>query len=100
MSVHSGWTNSDTVYGLWAGTLSGETCPNESWPTAMVKRRSETDGAAGVADGDALGGDLSEIRRACRAHGPLEAQSRPGLKEPGECYAEWLVKNKTRPVQN
>ena len=49
----------------------------------MVKRRSETYGAAGVADGDALGGDLSEIRRACRADGPLEARSRPGAQGAG-----------------
>ena len=23
-----------------------------------------------------------------------------GMQSPGECYAEWLVRNKTRPVQN
>ena len=83
MSVHSGWTNSDTVYGLWAGTLSGETCPNESWPTGIP---------------------LEEICRKYAAHAAqMDRWKRSldqGLKEPGEFYVEWLVKNKTRPVKN
>jgi hypothetical protein len=49
-----------------------------------VERRTEVDGAAGVADRDPARGDLPEIRHECRADVPLEAQPRSGLKEPGE----------------
>ena len=66
----------------------------------MVKRRSETAGAAGVADGAALGGDLSEIRCACRADGPLEAQSRTGAQEAGRVLCEVVSQKQDTPVQN
>ena len=47
---------------------------------------------------------LEEICRKYAAHAAqMDRRKRSldqGLKEPGEFYMEWLVKNKTRPVQN
>ena len=47
---------------------------------------------------------LEEICRKYAAHAAqMDRWKRSldqGLTEPGECYVEWLVKNKTRPFQN
>ena len=47
---------------------------------------------------------LEEICRKYAAHAvQMDRWKRSldqGLNEPGEFYVEWLVKNKTRPVQN
>jgi len=68
----------------------GETGPRRSWPTASLERRSETDGAAGVAHRGALGGDWSEVCGELGSYVPLEGQPRSGAQGARRTGAEGL----------